>query len=131
MSENKLDSSVASFKAFIHKHPPLLEHMRKSGTPLQTYYEQWSLLGEDDPYWDPYRKESEKEKKQEDADKVDWIGRILQYAEHVEPRRIHEHVSSLNQTIGTLQEMIALFSANEKDQQAPAPQQERIHFFKD
>lgn len=54
---SQLHPSVAAFKAFVNRHPKLLEEIRKSGRGWQEFYEKWAILDEDDPFWDEYKTE--------------------------------------------------------------------------
>ena len=54
MSNKKLHPSVQKFKDFVKAHPKLVLEVRKGRKNWQEIYEDWYLLGEDDPKWEPF-----------------------------------------------------------------------------
>ncbi len=67
--------SIDDFKQFVKKHPKLIQNVRKEQRRWQEVYENWVLLGEDDPIWNPFKDEavqpsSDAETKQEPAEKT-------------------------------------------------------------
>ncbi|WP_216830901.1 YlbD family protein [Alkalihalobacterium elongatum] len=55
-NSNNLHPSVQQFKAFVKEHPLLIREVRSGNRTWQDYYEEWTLLGEDHPNWQKYRR---------------------------------------------------------------------------
>ena len=45
------------FKKFVKKRPELIDYVNKGEMTWQKFYEQWYLYGEDDAFWDKYKKD--------------------------------------------------------------------------
>ena len=51
----KLHPSVQQFKEFVNHHPKMVHEVRSGHKTWQQFYEEWYLLGEEDPIWATYR----------------------------------------------------------------------------
>jgi ethanolamine ammonia-lyase large subunit len=49
--------SVQEFKKFVKRHPKLITEVRKGTKTWQELYEDWTIIGEKDDYWNEYRDE--------------------------------------------------------------------------
>ena len=52
MTKQKLHPNVQKFKNFVKKHPGLVVDVKKGKKTWQDLYEDWYLLGDDDPKWE-------------------------------------------------------------------------------
>ncbi|NAP01153.1 hypothetical protein FRY77_34940 [Halomonas sp. MG34] len=117
---NKLHPSVVEFKTFINKHPALIKKIRKSGRSWQEYYEQWALLGEDDPLWDEY-KEAETEWKKEEQDEgegsfeknKELFSNLIKMTENMDLNKVQKQSDSFNNTISVIQELLGQFKQSD------------------
>ncbi|MGP4065538.1 YlbD family protein [Oceanobacillus sp. M65] len=117
---NKLHPSVVEFKTFINKHPALIKKIRKSGRSWQEYYEQWALLGEDDPLWDEY-KEAETEWKKEEQDEgegsfeknKELFSNLIKMTENMDLNKVQKQIDSFNNTISVIQELLGQFKQSD------------------
>ncbi|WP_217585704.1 YlbD family protein [Lentibacillus saliphilus] len=127
MTEKDLHPQVREFKAFINRHPKLIESIRKSGRSWQEYYEKWTLLGEDDPYWNSYKSDDhkvneKKEEKETDTKKqTEMFEQLKKLTETVDLDKIQKHAYQLSGTINTIQELIGQFQDTKKSQLPQLP----------
>lgn len=112
---SQLHPSVAAFKAFVNRHPKLLEEIRKSGRGWQEFYEKWAILDEDDPFWDEYKMKDEAEetepksqdsKRSKKTDHSDLIRQIVDYTQNLDSEKVHGQIEQLSKAISVVQEMI-------------------------
>lgn len=110
MKQHDLHPSVVAFKEFINKHPALLKEVRKTGRPWQEYYEKWVLLGEDDPYWEPFKEETKKtESTNKETKSNEWFQQVLKYAEKLDMNKVQENVHQMSNAISSIQELLNQF----------------------
>ncbi|GAB4072329.1 YlbD family protein [Barrientosiimonas marina] len=136
---NNLHPSVREFKAFLQKNPKLVKEVRKNGQSLQTYYEKWALLGEDDPFWDQFKERTDgKQSARTKQGKAEWMDKLIQMSEKVDMDKVQSQVQNLNETISTVQGLLSQFqpSENESQQQPtnnqdPSSNQNLFSIFKD
>lgn len=133
---SQLHPSVAAFKAFVNRHPKLLEEIRKSGRGWQEFYEKWAILDEDDPFWDEYKIKEEAEetepknqeesknqdsKKSKKTDHSDLIRQIVDYTQNLDSEKVHGQIEQLSKAIGVVQEMIGDMKKPTADKATRAP----------
>ncbi len=111
MAEKNLDPNVIAFKDFINKHPALLKDIRKHGRSWQDHYEKWVLLGEDDPYWDQYKPETDEKQTQTQTKEKssELFSHLIKLSENIDMEKLQGQVHQLNNTISTVQEVITQF----------------------
>lgn len=102
MSMNDLHPSVQRFKAFVDQHPSVKEQLRKNHKLIQSYYEKWMILGEDDPFWDSLPSV----KKESSPAKMDWIKQLGVLMEDINWEEVSRHIDELNGAIGQFQQLI-------------------------
>ncbi|RLL45215.1 hypothetical protein D8M04_10170 [Oceanobacillus piezotolerans] len=138
MEKENLHPSVVQFKRFVNDHPELLKELRKTGRPWQEYYEKWSLLGEDDPFWDEYKAQpsTSNSDKKESADKdsekrqFELLGQLMKVTENIDMNKVQGQISNLSKTIGTVQELIEQFQSTKKPKNI-GPSRDPFNWFKD
>ena len=54
-NKRALHPSVQQFKEFVNHHPKMVHEVRNGHKTWQQFYEEWYLLGEEDPIWATYR----------------------------------------------------------------------------
>lgn len=130
MSRQHLHPEVEAFKQFINKHPQLLIEIRKSGQPIQSYYERWEKNKEADPLWRDYSKPTQQkvEHKQSNESFLDHITALSQY---IDLNKVAHYVNQFQQALQTAQ----LFLNEEQkqpDKQADEGKQNSLfHIFRD
>ncbi|MGI8314003.1 spore coat protein YlbD [Halobacillus mangrovi] len=103
MSNKSLHPSVQRFKDFVDEHPAVKEQLRKNHKLIQTYYEKWMILGEDDPFWSSLPEV----KKQTSTNKKDWIKQLGELMQDVDWEEVSKHIGELNGAIGQFQQLIS------------------------
>lgn len=127
MSLDKLHPDVEKFKLFINSHPELVLELRRSGNPLQDYYNKWVEYGEDDSVWD-----LNKTKNQEtDKDYKDLFNQIVKYTENIDVNKIQGHVKRFNKVLDTVQLMLGDFIGQNNTNTNPGNQSDLFNLFRD
>ncbi|HLR62233.1 MAG TPA: spore coat protein YlbD [Lentibacillus sp.] len=131
MSDN-LHPSVREFKAFLQKHPKLVEEVRKNGRGFQEYYEKWALLGENDQFWDQYKANvSDNPDNRSKQGKAEIMERLIQMSENIDLDKLQKQVDNVNKTITTVQGMLGQFQSNKEPSQRPFRNDNLFSAFKD
>jgi len=127
LSLDKLHPDVEKFKLFINSHPELVLELRRSGNPLQDYYNKWVEYGEDDSVWD-----LNKTKNQEtDKDYKDLFNQIVKYTENIDVNKIQGHVKRFNKVLDTVQLMLGDFIGQNNTNTNPGNQSDLFNLFRD
>lgn len=133
MSQNQLHPSVQDFKEFVHKHPKLIEEVKKQNASWQPYYEKWILLGEEDEFWNQYRESTQtaqtnntdtnKKEEETEAGSQEFMGQLLGIMEKVDLNKVQEHIQQLNGAVQNIQSLVGQFQEMKK--QVPGQNQQR------
>ncbi|WP_163530368.1 spore coat protein YlbD [Halobacillus ihumii] len=102
MSEKILHPSVQQFKDFVDANPNVKSQLRKNHKLIQSYYEKWMILGEDDPFWTSLPKTKAKN----DGNKKDWMKQFGDLMQDVNWEDVSKHIDELNGAIGQIQQLI-------------------------
>ncbi|MEN1966994.1 YlbD family protein [Lentibacillus sp. N15] len=136
--QDNLHPSVKEFKAFLAKHPALVKEIRKNGKSWQEPYEKWALLGEDDPYWESYKKAGEEKEESNETPKdegkskqAELFGQLMKMTEKMDMNKVQKQVEQLSTTIGTVQEMISQFQESKNTTPQPKNQPQPFNWFRD
>lgn len=104
-----------AFKHFVNEHPGLLKEIRKSGRSWQEHYEKWILLGAEDSHWDQYKPIEKPEAKGKTKEKSSEIlGQLMKLSENIDINKLQGQVEQFNNSISTIQEVIAQFQESKK-----------------
>ncbi|MBS4172395.1 YlbD family protein [Bacillus sp. FJAT-49736] len=128
MATKKLHPSVEKFKSFVKEHPGLIKEVRKGEQTWQDLFEDWYLLGEDDPRWESYQNENAegtqaKEAKSKSSSKSEkgWMNQIGTVLQKMDPDQMQHHINNLSQAIAAVQGVLAQFQSPSSNQvQNPA-----------
>ncbi|EIJ81624.1 hypothetical protein PB1_01745 [Bacillus methanolicus PB1] len=112
--KKKLDPSVQKFKEFVQSNPKIILKVRKGEATWQELYEDWYLLGEDDPRWDSYRSEQTEQKESETEKKDDWKAQLIGLFKKMDANQIEKHIHNLSQALGAIQNVIGQFQESTK-----------------
>lgn len=104
-------SQIKQFKHFLQDHPEIIKEIRKGEKQLQEVYEQYILLGEEDPSWKTYRKE---EKPADSDDSSQLYQKLWKHVEQLDIDKVEEHIHQLN---GAIHQIITLINEFKKHQQ--------------
>lgn len=117
MGNKKLHRSVEEFKIFVKNNPKILQEVRRENVSLQELYEDWVLLGEEDPRWDEFRLEAREKKENEQEKKGDWLNQIMGVVKNMDPSQIEGHIYNLNQALSAIQGVISQFKGGSHSNQ--------------
>ncbi|MCA0969396.1 YlbD family protein [Halobacillus litoralis] len=119
MSKQDLHPSVQRFKQFVHDHPRVKNQLRKNHKLIQSYYEKWMILGEEDSFWSSLPPAKEEEQ----ANKMEWIKQLGVLVEDINWEEVSRQMDELGGAIGQFQQII---SDVKKDR--PKPQVEYPYY---
>jgi hypothetical protein len=115
MAKKKLHPSVEKFKEFVKVHPELVQEVRKGNTTWQEMYEDWYLLGEEDPKW-TNKSNTNKDGKSEEK-KTDWIETIMGAVKNMDPEQVQGQIHNISQALGAIQGVLSQFQGSKGRQQ--------------
>lgn len=102
----KLSPKVQQFKSFVQKHPLLIKEVRQNKTTWQELFEEWYLLGEDDPKWLDYRivqpektEKKSRNKKGKVTEKNEFVNQLLESVKKLDPEQIQKLAGQLSQAL--------------------------------
>ncbi|AIE59529.1 YlbD family protein [Bacillus methanolicus] len=109
MAKKKLDPSVEKFKEFVQANPKIIKEVRKGETTWQELYEDWYLLGEEDPRWDMYRSEETEQKESVTEKKDDWKTQLIGLFKKMDVNQFEQQIHNISQALGAIQGVIGQF----------------------
>jgi hypothetical protein len=109
MAKKKLHPSVEKFKAFVKERPELAQQVRKGETTWQEMFEDWYLLGEDDPRWNTKSDNKQDNKNEEKEKKTDWLGTIMGAVKNMDPAQVQGQINNISQALGAIQGVLSQF----------------------
>ena len=125
MTKKSLHPSVQKFKEFVKERPELIQEVRKGNSTWQELYEDWYLLGEDDPKWGAARNDNKSVKNEEQEKKTDWLGTIMGAVKNMDPEQLQGQINNISQALGAVQGVLSQFQGNkgaQKGSQNAGPQ---------
>lgn len=119
MANKQLHPSIEEFKAFIKANPKIMKEAKSGKVTLQELYEDWYLLGPDDPRWTELEEGSTGQKQEDSKDKDKegtenksvWMSSIMDTLKNMDQNQLQGYIANLNQALGTIQGVISQFSA--------------------
>lgn len=111
MGNKKLHPSVEAFKKFVNNNPEIIHELRNKNVTLQELYEEWYLLGEEDPRWNNFRVQGKEEVKSvgNEEKSGEWLGQLLNVVKNMDPNQIQGHIYNLNQALAAIQGVLSQF----------------------
>ncbi|UAC49275.1 YlbD family protein [Bacillus aquiflavi] len=113
--QKKLHPSVKKFKNFVQNNPKIIQEVRNGHSTWQELYEEWYLLGEEDPRWDMFRNEHTVTEEKEEK-KSDLISQVMGLLKKIDPNQMQEQLQNVSKTLGAIQGVIAQFQGNKGEQ---------------
>jgi cell fate (sporulation/competence/biofilm development) regulator YlbF (YheA/YmcA/DUF963 family) len=130
MTGKKLHPSVEQFKQFVKDHPNLVKLVRAEENTWQEIYEEWYLLGEDDPKWEKYKKEKtaqpETTKDKDDVKKL--INQFAGLFKKMDVQQMQYHINNLSQAVGAIQGLLSQFQGSGQQPNNPVREAPRNPF---
>ncbi|GIN57622.1 YlbD family protein [Lederbergia ruris] len=105
-----LHPSVKEFKEFIQQHPHLIKAVRREEYTWQELFEDWYLLGEDDPKWKSESSSKTEKNANKDGESKLSIGQITKILKNMDGNQLQHHIQQLSQAIGAVQGVLTQFS---------------------
>ncbi|MBW8348660.1 YlbD family protein [Bacillus sp. IITD106] len=113
MENKSLHPSVEEFKAFVKEHPKILQSVRKKEHSWQELYEDWFLLGADDPKWSKFKEENNTVQAVENKEREkNWVNHITRMIKNMDANQVQHHINQLSQAIGAIQGVINQFQGS-------------------
>ncbi|WP_062105184.1 YlbD family protein [Bacillus niameyensis] len=122
MERKSLHPSVEQFKEFIQKHPGLIKNVRNEEYTWQELYEDWYLLGEDDPKWANYQGKEGVGTEENQSDSKLSLNQITKIFKNMDINQVQGHIQQLSQAIGAIQGVIGQFQGQESQKASSQPQ---------
>ncbi|WP_243289995.1 YlbD family protein [Bacillus sp. FJAT-47783] len=126
MTKKSVHPTVQQFKEFVKEHPKLIEAVRKGEKDWKDIFEDWRLLGADDPTWKKY-KETESEKSTSSEGKSSFFTALLSSVKKMDADQLNENIYKMNNAISSIQELLQQFSQG-KSQDIPSNQKRNQPF---
>ena len=103
---------LSQFKHFLSKHPRLVQEIRLQQRTLQDVFEQYILLGEEDPGWEQYRKHKKKQETKKNSASSQLLTTIMS---HINLDNVDKHIEQADQVIGGIIRMIEQYQQENKE----------------
>lgn len=116
MTQKKLHPSVVKFKEFVKQYPKISSEVKKGTVTWQELYEDWYLLGEDDPRWDQFKDTKEGHEKENSAEEKnsDFVTQIFDYFKTMDVNQVQQYISNASQALGAVQGVLSQFQTPTK-----------------
>ncbi|WP_340085250.1 YlbD family protein [Siminovitchia sp. FSL H7-0308] len=128
MTRKKLHPSVEQFKQFVREHPNLVKLVRAEESTWQELYEEWYLLGGDDPKWEKYKNGKTAETTETKDDVKKWFTHFSGLLKKMDANQMQYHIDNLSQAIGAIQGLLSQFQGSSQQQNDPAQEAPRDPF---
>ncbi|MCJ7839527.1 YlbD family protein [Lederbergia sp. NSJ-179] len=109
--EKDLHPSVKEFKEFIQQHPHLIKAVRREEYTWQELFEDWYLLGEDDPKWKKENSKEEGNRSTKEGESKLSMGQITKILKNMDVNQLQHHIQQLSQAIGAVQGVLTQFQS--------------------
>lgn len=111
----------------------------------QQFYEEWYLLGEEDPIWATYRpdgapafssakkneKVKEKDNRTEEEKTADVMEQMLSFFKKLDVEQMQHHLANVTSVIGNVQQVIQQFQGKREQQEQSTSENNPFFFQKD
>ncbi|MBS4207745.1 YlbD family protein [Bacillus sp. FJAT-50079] len=132
MEGKVLHPSVEKFKSFVKQYPKIGQSVKDNENTWQDLYEDWFLLGEDDPKWDAYKGERVAGQEKEKVEEKSWVDQFTGIMKKMDANQVQYHLQNLSQAIGAVQGVLMQFQGgNEQSQPKAAERKSPFSFRKD
>ena len=100
-----MQSRMEEFRSFVSSHEKIKEEVRNGNRTWQNIYEEWVILGEDNPEWEKYKSNTDKKVVSQNGNNLsinmDSVKNVIGYIKKINP-------DDLNKTLNTLQKVIQI-----------------------
>ncbi|HEY8436452.1 MAG TPA: spore coat protein YlbD [Haloplasmataceae bacterium] len=98
-----MDQRIEQFKSFVRRHPKLRQLVRSGEYTWQALYEEWVLLGEEDPFWKAYRQDEADQVESGKGDGQEFIRQALNYVKRLNPDDITKYINNIQKVLSLIQ----------------------------
>lgn len=144
-TKGPLHPSVQQFKEFVNHHPKMVHEVRSGHKTWQQFYEEWYLLGEEDPIWATFRpdgapafssvkenkQEKEKDIRTEEEKTADVMGQMLSFFKKLDVEQMQHHLANVTSAIGSVQQVFQQFQGKPARQEESTSENNPFFFQKD
>lgn len=136
MADQSLHPSVEKFKQFVKENPMIIKSVRNGEETWQNLYEDWYLLGPNDPKWKKYnvatdQASSEKSTKNDKG----MLNHLTGIVKNMDADQLQYYVQQLSRTLGSIQGVLSQFQGMNHQQspkvEPPKPNNNPFAFRKD
>ncbi|PPA72164.1 spore coat protein YlbD [Jeotgalibacillus proteolyticus] len=106
------EKKLQDFKAFIVKHPHIVQKVRKGESTWQNLFEEWYLFGEDDKRW---KKDSEEEASTKQSNQ--WLQTVKKKIQSLDDDQIEQYVEQCKDALEMVSDLLAQFQTKKPDQE--------------
>jgi hypothetical protein len=140
MTKQKLHPNVQKFKNFVKQHPGLVVKVKKGKKTWQDLYEDWYLLGDNDPKWESFRRDEKtisqktetKQESKSDLSTTELINQVIARVKQLDINQVQQYIGSLSEGLDTLQKLLGEMQNPEKgnnDELTPSNKRKNKNFF--
>lgn len=139
-SSHELHPSVKDFKAFVREHPMIMNDVRLGQKSLQSFYEEWSILGSDHSQWQPYKspesyeepihdetetqqQANESSQQTDPSTASEFMGQIMGMVKKMNVQDLQNHLAQFSSVLGNVQTLIQGFQRTEGQEQRSSSDQ--------
>ncbi len=133
MAKKELHPTIEKFKQFVKNNPSMIQKVRNEECTWQELYEDWYLLGEEDPRWDEFRggdKKNPTTTAPTAESKTDWISQIMGAVKKMDAQQFEGHINNLSQALAAIQGVVSQFQGGNNSNPIPKNEQKTPHPFK-
>lgn len=123
MTKKNLHPTIVQFKEFVKNHPKIVQEVRSGKSTWQELYEEWYLLGEEDPRWESVGSEGHSKSNNEEK-KTDWMANIINGVKKMDPNQVQGYIHNLNQALSAIQGVISQFQGGTIEQKRNSSNQQ-------
>ena len=115
MAKKELHPSVQEFKQFVKRHPKIIKEVREGKATWQELFEEWYLLGEDDPRFLPYKEnngnqtEDAGKKAGKDTNQTTFFNNLLQTFRNMDMNQLQSYIGQLHDALGAARNFLSQF----------------------
>lgn len=135
MTKRDLHPSVVEFKQFIKKYPKLIESVRNGEETWQNLYEDWYILGPDDPRWKNYTDHTSQStdtinEKSGEKQEQNFMNHITKLVKNMDADQFQYYLQQLSSALGSIQGVMNQFqSSNQQNANTDASQNQNRNPF--
>ncbi|MEK6453948.1 YlbD family protein [Caldifermentibacillus hisashii] len=130
MVKKSLHPSIEQFKNFVKKHPELIKEVRTGKNTWQELYEEWYLLGEDDPKWAKYSKTGKttsikEETKSNNESKNALFNQLITYLKNMDVNQLQHYLGQMSEAIDSVQQLLGQIRDTDQNKTEPEGNREQ------